>query len=83
MAPNPTKLPNPAGNPSAGFLQHGLMHFERIFWLRIVLRDQAFRRWLRSPNPNLGNEAPLDWLDDGRLQNTIDLAQDMLTGAPT
>ncbi len=29
-------------NPTAGFLQAGLMYFERISWLRIVLRDQAF-----------------------------------------
>ena len=70
-------------NPTAGFLQHGLMYFERISWLRIVLNDEAFRRWLRCPNPNLGNQAPLDWLDDGRLQNIVDLVHDMLTGAPT
>lgn len=70
-------------NPTAGFLQPGLLYFERISWLRIVLRDQAFRQWLRSPNPNLGNAAPLDWLDDARLQNIVDLVHDMLTGAPT
>lgn len=70
-------------NPSASFLQPGLMYFERISWLRIVLRDQAFRRWLRSPNPNLGNETPLNWLDDARLQNVVDLVHEMLTGSPT
>ena len=70
--------------PSAGFLQPGLMYFERISWLRIImLTDQAFRRWLGSPNPNLGNQAPLNWLDDGRLQNMVDLVHGMLTGEPT
>ena len=60
------------------------MYFERISWLRIImLTDQAFRRWLGSPNPNLGNQAPLNWLDDGRLQNMVDLVHGMLTGEPT
>jgi hypothetical protein len=70
-------------DPSAGFLQNGLMYLERIAWLRVVLSDKAFRRWLRSRNPNLENDAPLNWLDDGELQSIADLVADMLTGAPT
>jgi hypothetical protein len=69
-------------NPSAGFLQNGLMYFEGIARLRAVLSDEMFRKWLRSPNQNLENEAPLSWLDDGMLQNILDLVDDMLTGAP-
>jgi hypothetical protein len=71
------------GNPSAGFIQNGLMYLERIAWLRAMLTDKAFRTWLRSRNPNLENDAPLNWLDDGELQSIADLVADMLTGAPT
>ncbi len=72
-----------ARHPSASCLQNGLQYFEKIAWLRAVLTDKAFRKWLRSPNPNLGNETPMHWLDDGKLQSIVDLVHDMLTGAPT
>ncbi len=41
--------------------------------LRRVLGDDAARRWLRSPNPDLGYEKPLDLVASGRYQRVIDL----------
>ena len=40
---------------------------------RRVMRDNAARLWLRSPNPDLGYEKPLDLITQGRYQRVIDL----------
>jgi putative toxin-antitoxin system antitoxin component (TIGR02293 family) len=40
---------------------------------RKVMRDSAARLWLRSPNPDLGYEKPLDLIAQGRYQRVIDL----------
>lgn len=40
--------------------------------LRGVLRDQPARLWLRSPNPDLGYEKPLDVIAKGQYQRVID-----------
>ena len=37
------------------------------------MRDNAARFWLRSPNPDLGYEKPLDLITQGRYQRVIDL----------
>lgn len=41
--------------------------------LRRVLRDDAARLWLRSPNPDLGYDKPLDLIAAGQYQRVIDL----------
>lgn len=41
--------------------------------LRRILRDEAARLWLRSPNPDLGYEKPLDLVATGQYQRVIDL----------
>jgi putative toxin-antitoxin system antitoxin component (TIGR02293 family) len=41
--------------------------------VRRVVRDDAARLWLRSPNPSLGYEKPLDLVAAGQYQRVIDL----------
>ncbi len=40
---------------------------------RRVMRDGAARFWLRSPNPDLGYEKPLDLIAAGQYQRVVDL----------
>ena len=40
---------------------------------RTVMSDDAARLWLRSPNPDLGYERPLDLIAAGDTQRVIDL----------
>lgn len=40
---------------------------------RNVMRDDAARLWMRSPNPDLGYDKPLDLIAKGRYQGVIDL----------
>ncbi len=40
---------------------------------RKVMRDDAARFWMRSPNPDLGYEKPLDLVAAGHYQQVIDL----------
>ncbi len=40
--------------------------------LRGTLREQPARLWLRSPNPDLGYEKPLDLVARGEYQRVID-----------
>ena len=41
--------------------------------VRKVMRDDAARLWMRSPNPDLGYDKPLDLVANGRYQMVIDL----------
>lgn len=41
--------------------------------LRRVMRDDAARLWLRSPNADLAYEKPLDLVAAGQYQRVIDL----------
>ena len=40
---------------------------------RRVMRDDAARFWMRSPNPDLGYEKPLDLVALGQYQRVVDL----------
>ena len=40
---------------------------------RKVMLDGAARFWMRSPNPDLGYEEPLDLIAEGHYQRVIDL----------
>lgn len=40
---------------------------------RKVMRDEAARFWMRSPNPDLGYEKPLELVAEGQYQRVIDL----------
>jgi uncharacterized protein (DUF2384 family) len=37
------------------------------------MRDDAARFWMRSPNPDLGYEKPLDLIAAGQYQRVVDL----------
>lgn len=69
--------------PDAESLQPSLEFFERVGRLLVVLSEEDFRKWLRSPNPLLGERQPLDLLREGKWQVAADLVDDMLTGSPT
>lgn len=40
---------------------------------RRVMRDDAARVWLRSPNPDLGYRKPLELVAEGKYQRVIDV----------
>ena len=40
---------------------------------RRVMRDDAARFWMRSPNPDLGYEKPIDLIASGQYQRVVDL----------
>jgi putative toxin-antitoxin system antitoxin component (TIGR02293 family) len=40
---------------------------------RRVMRDDAARYWMRSPNPELGYDKPLDLIAAGQYQRVVDL----------
>ncbi len=41
--------------------------------VRRVMRDDAARFWMRSPNPDLGYEKPIDLVAAGKYQRVVDL----------
>ena len=38
-----------------------------------VMHEDAARRWMRSPNPDLGDEKPIDLVEKGQYQRVVDL----------
>ncbi len=51
--------------------------------LRRVVGDDAARLWLRSPNPELGYDKPLDLVAAGQYQRVIDLLLALAEGITT
>lgn len=51
--------------------------------LRRVMRDDAAHLWLRSPNPDLGYEKPLDLISTGHYQRVVDLLLALGEGVTT
>jgi putative toxin-antitoxin system antitoxin component (TIGR02293 family) len=47
---------------------------------REVVSDEAARFWMRSPNPDLAYEKPLDLIAEGQYQRVIDLLLAMAEG---
>ena len=45
-----------------------------------VMSDDAARLWLRTPNPDLGYERPLDLVTAGDTQRVIDLLHALSEG---
>jgi hypothetical protein len=70
--------------PDSKRIQGVLLHFDRTARIRAAFRDDAkFRAWLRVPLDSLEKAAPLDLLLKGESEVVGDLAEDMLTGAPS
>lgn len=47
---------------------------------RRVMHDDAARFWMRSPNPDLGYEKPLDIIAAGNYQRVVDLLLTLAEG---
>lgn len=63
---------------------------ERLLELRAVvdlsqrvMRDDAARLWMRSPNPDLGYEKPLDLVATGQYQRVVDPLLALAEGVTT
>ncbi len=69
--------------PDADSLQPQLRPFERITRLRAVLSVPEFRSWLNLANPGLEGRSPLEIVRAGRADVVANLADDLLTGAPS
>ena len=50
---------------------------------RSVIRDDAVRLWLRSPNPGLDYEKPLDLVAQGEYRRVVDLLLALAEGVTT
>jgi len=71
--------------PDADSLQNDLAYFERVARLRVALKSEdAFRKWLRTPNDQLDGATPLSLMANrDEWQIMVDYVEDALTGAPT
>ncbi len=70
--------------PDSKRIQEMLRHFDRTARLRAVFRDdKKFRSWLRMPRASLDDAQPIDLLLGGEANIVGDLAEDMITGAPS
>ena len=50
---------------------------------RRVMRDDAARLWMRSPNPDLRYEKPLNLVAKGQYQRVVDLLLALAEGVTT
>lgn len=50
---------------------------------RQVMQDDTARLWMRSPNPDLGYDKPLDLVAAGHYQRVIDLLIALAEGVTT
>ena len=70
--------------PDADSLQEPLQPFADIALLRSPdFGDEAFRKWLRTANEHMQNQAPLDWIRQGRVRDVGGFVYGILTGQPT
>lgn len=69
--------------PDADSLQTALEYFERVARLRLLTKDNGeFRKWLRTPHPDIEAKNPLELLGKGKWQALADHVDDMLSGTP-
>lgn len=69
--------------PDADSLQDALVYFERVARLRLLTKgDAEFRKWLRTPHPDVVGKNPLELLDRGEWQALADFVESILTGTP-
>ena len=67
--------------PESAEDQQALLDLRAVVDLaRRVMRDDAARFWMRSPNPDLGYEKPLDLVAEGQYQRVIDLLLSLAEG---
>ena len=69
--------------PDADSLQNALSYFERVARLRMMTKgDAEFRKWLRTPHPDVEGKNPLELLARGEWQTMADFVDDILSGTP-
>lgn len=69
--------------PDADSLQDALGYFERVARMRLVTNDDGeFRKWLRTPHPDVDGKNPLELMAKGEWQALADFADDLLSGTP-
>lgn len=69
--------------PDADSLQNALSYFERVARLRLVVKDDGeFRKWLRTPQPDVVGKNPMELLARGEWQALADFVDDILSGTP-
>jgi hypothetical protein len=69
--------------PDADSLQDALGYFERVARLRLLLKDDGeFRKWLRTPHPDVVGKNPMELLARNEGQALADFVDDILSGTP-
>ncbi len=69
--------------PDADSLQDALGYFERVARLRMITKgDAEFRKWLRTPHPDVVGKNPLELLARNEGQALADFVDDILSGTP-
>lgn len=69
--------------PDADSLQDALGYFERVARLRLITKgDAEFRKWLRTPHPEVAGKNPLELMAKGQWQALADFVEHILTGTP-
>jgi len=70
--------------PDAESLQELLKPFSDVAMYRLAVPgDSAFRKWLRTPNPDMRGKEPLQWIQDGRVRDVAGFVHAGLSGQPT
>ncbi len=69
--------------PSRGNSARAIRRLARLdFLLTDVIGAEAGRAWLRTPNPGLAGEAPIDLMTSGRLEDVIGVLELLADGGP-
>lgn len=69
--------------PDADSLQEALGYFERVARLRRITKgDAEFRKWLRTPHPEVAGKNPLELMAKGQWSALADFVEHVLTGTP-
>lgn len=70
--------------PDARSVQQKLINFERIAWglLKLTGSVKGLRIWLNAPNPELDNEAPIDYIKENHIEDVAAMVEDALLGHP-
>lgn len=71
--------------PDARSIQPKLINFERIVWglLKLTGSVRGLRIWLNAPNPELDNELPIDYIQEGHVEDVAAMVEDALLGHPS
>lgn len=71
--------------PDSRSIQPKLIEFERIAWglIRLTGSPKGLRIWLNTPNPELDQELPIDYIKEGYVEDVAAMVEDTLLGHPS